>query len=248
MEENMKTVLITGATSEIGEKTAEIFAKNQYSLILTYHQHQKQMEQFVTEIKKKYDVQVEMFHCDLKEEEEIKTVVKKAIEIFGTIDVLVNNAAYCKDSLYASKEKIHFMETLEVNVVGTFLMSKYVGDFMYEKKKGVIINLSSTNAKNQYYPMTLDYDASKKAILSLTNNLSYAYQPYIRVNAVAPGFIGTKKETEGMDAEFLEMEKEKIYLRRLGSAKEVANVIYFLASEEASYINNTVITVDGGVR
>ena len=111
---------------------------------------------------------------------------------------------------------------------------------------GRIINIASTNGINTYYPVSLAYDASKAALISLTHNLAIQFAPFATVNAVAPGFIGTKSELEGYDEEFLKQEVDKILLKRYGNAEEVAKVVYFLASDDASYINNTVIRIDGG--
>lgn len=246
--DNLKTVLITGGSSEIAMATAEEFAKRKYRILLTYFTNQEKTEVFVKKIKEQYQIESYAFFCDLQKEEAIKKLVEEVKEYSNHIDVLINNAAVCYDSLYTDKTKEKFMDTLEVNVVGTFLLSKLVAEEMLQKKKGVIINLSSTNGMNQYYPMSLDYDASKAALLSLTNNLAVAYSPYVRVNAVAPGWIGTTKELEGLDAEYINSECDKIFLKRLGKAEEVAKTIYFLASDDASYINNTVIKVDGGMR
>ncbi len=244
----MKTVLITGSSSEIGQHTAKKFASNHYNIILTYYQNKESAEQIAKELEKDYKVSCYAFYCDLHEESSIIKLLENIKQKHLTIDCLVNNAAICYEDLYPEKNKEKFMDTLEVNVVGTFLVSKIIGEEMYQSQKGTIINVASTNGLNQYYPMTIDYDASKAAILSLTNNLSLAYSPYLRVNAVAPGFIATKKEVEGIDNDFLELEQEKIFLKRLGKPEEVAQAIYFLASDEATYINNIVIKVDGGVR
>ena len=117
---------------------------------------------------------------------------------------------------------------------------------MKEAEYGRIINISSTNGINTYYPMCFDYDASKAALNSLTHNLAVQFAPYVNVNAVAPGFIGTEKELEGYDEEFLKEEQEKILKKRYGRPEEVAALIKFLISDEAEYINNTIIRIDGG--
>lgn len=244
----MKTVIITGGSSEIGESSAREFAKRGYQIVLTYYQNEEKTRRLVETLKQEYNVEAYAFYCNLQEESSIISMVDNVKRVTKSIDCLVNNAAVCYDSLYSDKNKSRFMETLEVNVVGTFLISKLVGEEMYQNKSGVIINLSSTNGISQYFPMSIDYDASKAALISLTHNLSIAYSPYVRVNAVAPGFIGTKKELEGMDEEFIKMEEEKISLKRYGKPEEVAKVIYFLASEEASYVNNSILEVDGGMR
>lgn len=244
----MKTAIITGGSSEIGQETAKEFAKRDYNVVLTYCENKEKTEQIAKELSAIYQKEIMATFCDLRKEESIKKLVKDVKEKYRTIDVLVNNAAVCYDRLYQDKNKEEFMETLEVNVVGTFLISKLVGEEMYQKKSGNIINLSSTNGLTQYYPMSLDYDASKAALVSLTNNLAVAYSPYIRVNAVAPGWIATEKEMRDLDQEYIESEQDKIFMQRFGKAEEVAKTIYFLASDEASYINNNVIKVDGGMR
>ena len=117
---------------------------------------------------------------------------------------------------------------------------------MLEKEYGRIINISSTNGINTYYPMCIDYDASKAALISLTHNLAFEFAPYIHVNCIAPGFIGTENELAGYDEEFLKEEQEKIMVERYGKPEEVAYLVKFLISDEANYINNTVIRIDGG--
>ena len=174
-------------------------------------------------------------------------MVDIAVKSFGKIDVLVNNAAISLDSMFYDKTAESFNKTLSTNVVGTFLVSKLVGEIMYNNKFGKIINISSTNGINTYYPMCLEYDASKAAIISLTHNLAIQFAPYVNVNAVAPGFIATESEIGGMDEEFIKLEEEKVLLRRAGKPQEVAKLVGFLVSENANFINNEVIKIDGGI-
>ena len=117
---------------------------------------------------------------------------------------------------------------------------------MMDRKWGRIINIASTNGINTYYPMCIDYDASKAALISLTHNLAMQFGPYVNVNAIAPGFIGSENELKGYDEEFLKQETEKILVNRYGQPKEVAYLVRFLISDQADYINNTVIRIDGG--
>ena len=117
---------------------------------------------------------------------------------------------------------------------------------MINNKWGRIINISSTNGINTYYPVCLDYDASKAALISLTHNMAIEFAPYINVNAITPGFIGTESELEGMDEEFIKNEEEKILVKRMGKPRDVAKLVKFLISDDASFINNSVIRVDGG--
>ena len=118
---------------------------------------------------------------------------------------------------------------------------------MLENKKGNIVNVSSTNGIDSYYVESLDYDASKSGVISLTHNLANYLAPYIRVNCICPGWINTSMN-DCLSDEFKEKEIKKILLNRFAEAEEIANVIYFLTTEEASYINDTIIKIDGGVK
>ena len=160
------------------------------------------------------------------------------------LDIIINNAAIAKDSLVDEKTKETFNEVLNTNLIGPFLVSKYGHKIM---DKGSIINISSTNAYDTYYPYSLDYDASKAGLISLTKNLAVEYAPKIRVNAVAPGWINTEMNKE-LDKDFKKEECKKILLERFAEPKEIAKVVFFLASDDASYINGSVIRVDGGVK
>ena len=126
-------------------------------------------------------------------------------------------------------------------------MSKFLGEFMFSQKSGKIINIASTNGINTYYPMCLDYDASKAGVISLTHNLAMQFAPFVNVNCVAPGFIATESEIKDMDQEFIKMEEEKVFKKRAGTEQDVANLVLFLSSDKADYINSEVIRIDGGM-
>jgi len=243
----MKTVLVTGSSNGIGKETVIKFAKNNYSVVITYNSDSTSALELEKEIKNKYNVDVLVIKCDISSESDIKSMVDSVISRFGKIDVLVNNAGIAIDTTFEDKTKDNFMKTLEVNLVGTFLVSKYVSNYMLKEKKGSIINVSSTNGIDSYYVESLDYDASKSGVISLTHNLANYLAPYIRVNCVCPGWINTKMN-ECLSLEFKEKETNKIWLNRFAGANEVANLIYFLASDEASYINDSIIKIDGGVK
>ena len=167
------------------------------------------------------------------------------IEEFGRIDILVNNASIAIDTTFEDKNIDNFKRILDVNLLGTFLVSKHIGELMIENKNGTIINIASTNAIDTYYPESLDYDASKAGVISLTNNFAKQFAPFVRVNCVAPGWVNTEMNMN-MDKELICKEEGKILLERFAEPSEISNVIAFLSSDEASYINGSVIRVDGG--
>ena len=241
-----KVAIVTGSSRGLGRACLLELAKNNYDVVINYNNSEERAK-LVKEEVEQLGVKALLVKCDISNEEDVEVMVSKVIKEFGRIDVLVNNAAVCYDSLYDDKTAENFKKTLAVNVVGTFLVSKYVGDIMYQNKYGKIVNISSTNGINTYFPMCLDYDASKAGIISLTHNLAMQYGPYVNVNAVAPGFIATETEVNNMDEDFIKSEEEKIFLRRIGQEEEVAKVVRFLVSDDASYINNEVIRVDGGM-
>lgn len=243
----MKVVLVTGSSNGIGKETIRKYAENNYSVVITYNNDKENALNLENDIKNNYNVETLVLKCDISNEEEIKRMVEKTIEKFNKIDVLVNNAGIAIDTIYEDKTKDNFMKTLEVNLVGTFLVSKYVGSYMKKQKSGNIINVSSTNGIDSYYVESLDYDASKSGVISLTHNLANYYAPYVRVNCVCPGWVNTNMNKD-LSNEFKEKETNKILLSRFADPKEIASVIYFLSSEEASYINDTIIKIDGGVK
>ncbi len=240
-----KVVMITGASRGIGRKLALDFASEGYNVAFCYLNSEERALRVADEIRA-LGVECLCFRCDMSDENDIADFFTKTIKTFGRIDILINNAAVAIDSLFADKTVENFRKTLNVNLVGAFLISKYVGEQMVKQKAGKIINLASTNGINTYFPMCIDYDASKAGLISLTHNLAMQFAPYVNVNAVAPGFIATESEVNGMDAEFIEQEKQKIFLKRAGTEQDVANLVLFLASDKANFINNEVIRIDGG--
>ena len=241
-----KTVLVTGAGTGIGAATAIMFAKNGYDVIIHYNKSYEEALK-VDEECKKYGIDTLLVKADIANELEIKEMIDKILIKYSKIDVLINNAGIAIDTLFSDKTKENFMKTLEVNLVGTFLVSKYVSGIMLKNKYGRIINISSTNGIDKYFPMCLDYDASKAGIISLTHNLALQLKPYINVNCIAPGWIGTENELKDVDLEYIKSEEEKIFVGRIGKPEEVASLALFLASKEADYINNEVIKIDGGM-
>lgn len=241
-----KVVLVTGGAQGIGKAIILELAKNHYDVVINYLTSNKAAALLEEEIKKNYDVRVMTVQADVSKEEEVDAMISLIEKKWGGVDILVNNAAVDLSNLFHLKTADEFRKTLDVNVVGAFNCSKRVYRHMLDQEYGRIINISSTNGINTYYPMCIDYDASKAALISLTHNLAFEYGPYINVNAIAPGFIGTDNELDGYDEEFLKEEQEKIMVNRYGKPEEVAYLVKFLISDEANFINNTIIRIDGG--
>jgi 3-oxoacyl-[acyl-carrier protein] reductase len=169
------------------------------------------------------------------------------INEFGKIDVLVNNAGIAIDTAFEDRKVEDWQDTLNTNLVGVFLVSKYASEHMMKAKCGKIVNISSTNGIDTTYTTSIDYDASKAAIINLTKNLASEFAPYINVNSIAPGWVDTEMNSE-LPKRFLRDEKERILLGRFAEPEEIAYVVLFLASNKARYIDGETIRVDGGLK
>lgn len=241
----MKTVCITGASRGIGKATAIEFAKNHYNIILNYLQNEQQAKETKKEIETHYHVSVLLIQADISKEQEAIKVIETGINTFGSIEVLVNNAGIAIDNEFYTKTEQEFKQVLQTNLLGPYFMSKHISPHMLKQKKGSIIQVGSTNGIHTYYPESIDYDASKAALISLTHNLAVQFAPFIRVNLVACGWVETD-HNQLLEETFKQKEINKILLKRFAKPEEIAKTIYFLASSNASYINGSIIRVDGG--
>lgn len=242
-----KTALITGASSEVGSSISKVLASNDINIIIHYNNNYENASKLEKEIKENYNVDVLLIKADLTKEEEINKLVKESLNKFQKIDILINNAALDKPNLFSEKTSDEFKEILDVNLIAPFLLSKLIGPIMVKNNYGKIINIASTNGIDTYYPMCLDYDASKAGLISLTHNLALEFKPVVNVNAIAPGWVETKKDMKDLSTEYIDSEKEKIFKNRFGTPLEIAYLVEFLVSEKANYINNQVIRIDGGL-
>ena len=243
-----KVVLITGGAQGIGKAIALELGKQGYDIVINYLSSKKEAEILKDKIIKDYGVRCIAIQCDVSKENEVDKMLSTIEAKLGGVDILINNAAIDLSNLFHLKNAEEFRKTLDVNVVGAFNCSKRVYRHMIDQEYGRIINISSTNGINTYYPMCIDYDASKAALISMTHNLAFEFAPYVNVNCIAPGFIGTENELDGYDEEFLKEETEKIMVNRYGKPEEVAYLVKFLISDEANFIDNTIIRIDGGQR
>ena len=240
-------VLVTGSSRGLGKAIVIEYAKHGYDVIINYNNSKDKALELKDYIESNYKVKALVIGCDISKEEEIDNMIDEIYKEFGHLDILVSNASIALDQDFELKTKEDFMKTLETNLVGTYLLSKKIGLKMKEAKKGNIINISSTNGLETTYPESIDYDASKAGIISLNHNLANYFAPYIRVNTICPGWINTDMNKD-LDKEFIEDETNKILLGRFAEPEEIAYLAYFLGTDKSSYINDSIIRIDGGVK
>ena len=240
-----KVVIITGSGSGIGKETALLFAK-EGAKVAVADVNEKGGVETVENIKKSGG---EAFFAklDVSRREQIKQVVKDTIAKYGKIDVLINNAGIIQDALVVKMTEEQWDKVININLKGPFNCIQAVVEQMMNQGSGVIINISSIVALYGNVGQ-VNYAATKAGLIGMTKTLAKELgKKGIRVNAVAPGFIYTPM-TAKVPEKILEMMKEKTPLRRLGKPEDVANTLLFLSSDEASFINGAVISVDGGLQ
>ena len=242
----MKTVLITGGSRGIGKAVAIKFAEKGNQIIINYVSEKTDTEKLKNELLEAGAKDVLLIKADVSNSEDVKNMVKESIEKFEKIDILVNNAGITKDNLLMRMSEEKFDKVIQINLKGTYLVTKEVTKYMMKKRSGSIVNLASVvgvagNAGQ------CNYAASKAGIIGFTKSIAKELASRnIRANAVAPGFIETDM-TNVLKEEIKENINSQIPLRRMGSAKEVAELVYFLGEDASSYITGQVINVDGGM-
>lgn len=241
-----KTVLVTGSSSGIGKEIAHVLAKD-YDVILHYNSGEKNIKELTEELDKKYNRNFLAVKCDLTKEEEIDGMLDTIYKNYKNIDILINNAAVAIDTTFEDKTKDNFIKILDTNLIAPFLLCKKIAPKMVNNKYGVIINISSTNGIDTPYIESTDYDASKAGLISLSKNLANYLAPYVRVNTICPGWVDTNMN-KNLDKDFRKKEEEKILLNRFAKPSEIASLVEFLISDKASYINDSVIRIDGGIK
>lgn len=242
-----KTAIVTGGGRGLGAVIAETYAEAGANVVIC-SRDLATCEAMGKHLEETYGVETLVFACDVTDADQIKQVVTKTVEKFGTIDILVNNSGA---SWAAPVEKMPleaWHKVLDVNVTGAFLMSQAVGNVMIEQKQGKIINIASTAGLGgtPSFMQTIGYNTSKGALITFTKDLAVKWGEHnINVNAIAPGFIPTK-----MSKVLIDYHKESILqntpLKRLGEDEDLKGAAIFLASQAANYITGDVLVVDGG--
>ncbi|WP_195970134.1 3-oxoacyl-[acyl-carrier-protein] reductase [Clostridium thermobutyricum] len=240
-----KNAIVTGATRGIGREIAKKLAALGVNILINYRSNDKEAEELKIELEN-MGVTALVYKCDISDFDGVQDMINFAKEYFNKIDIMINNAGITKDTLVLRMKKEDFNSVIDVNLKGVFNCIKGITPIMVRQREGNIINLSSVvgivgNAGQ------VNYSASKAGVIGMTKSLAKELGGRgIRVNAVAPGFIETDM-TYALGDKFKDEAKKSIPLKRLGEAKDVANLVAFLASEESSYITGQVINVDGGM-
>jgi 3-oxoacyl-[acyl-carrier protein] reductase len=241
-----KKTMITGGSRGIGRSTALLFAKAGSDVAINYLTREKEAEDVKSEIQK-IGRECLVFKADISVKEDIEGMVRGVIAKWGQIDVLVNNAGiWTYGEMGAITEEI-WEETMKINLDGVFYACNAVTPFMKEKKRGWIINVSSTAAvRGEAFHS--HYAASKGAVVSLTKSLAAELAAYgIRVNCVAPGWVDTDMCSDVFsDSDFRKKVQESIPLKRIPPPEDIAGPIVFLASDMARHITGEILNVNGG--
>ncbi|WP_158735854.1 3-oxoacyl-ACP reductase FabG [Alteribacillus sp. YIM 98480] len=238
-----KVAIITGGSKGIGEETARTFLDNGAKVVIA-DVDQEAGDQLIEQLNA--NGQALFVKVDVTSSEEVENLVDVTMEKFGRVDILVNNAGITIDGFLTDMPEEQWQKVIDVNLTGVYKCSKLVADIMIKQESGVILSPSSVVGIYGNVGQT-NYAATKAGLIGLTKSWAKELGPKgIRVNAIAPGFIETDM-TSKVPEKVLNKMKEKTPLKKLGKPKDIAAAYLFLASDDASYINGTVLSVDGGL-
>lgn len=241
-----RVALVTGGSRGIGRKIAERFAKEGYNLVINYVSDNTNIDETSNELKGDSNIEILFVKADVTSFESCENMVKEAMDKFGRIDVLVNNAGITKDGLLMRMQEDDFTRVIDVNLKGTFNVTKNVIPYMMKQRYGKIINISSVVGETGNAGQA-NYAASKAGIIGFTKSVAKELASRnILANCVAPGFIKTDM-TDVLSDSVKESINAQIPLKKMGTAEEVANAVYFLGNEENTYITGQVLNVNGGM-
>ena len=239
-------VLVTGASGGIGRAVAQKFALAGHPVVLHYHSGKERAEALAQELQQQ-GCTVMAIQADLRDSVQVQQMVAAVEQQWGAVDILVNNAGIAQQKLFTDLTDEDWRNMFAVHVDGAFYCSRAVMPAMIHRKQGCIINVSSMWGQIGG-SCEVHYSAAKGALQAMTKALAKEVGPSgIRVNCVAPGVILTEMNTRMFDAETLDALRQETPLEQLGSAEDVASMIYYLATAEAGFITGQVIGVNGGM-
>jgi len=241
-----KVAVVTGGARGIGREISGTFLK-EGAVVYIFDVDRGQGDKTVREFKSVYGKnKINFLEVDITNEENVESSIEKIIGIEEGIDILVNNAGITRDNLILRMSLEDWQKVIDINLTGAFICSKYIVKNMVKKRSGKIINISSIVGVHGNAGQS-NYSSSKAGIIGLTKTLARELAGRnILVNAIAPGYIETEM-TEKLSDKVKEKLMEQIPTRRLGSVKDVAKTVLFLASDDSNYITGTVISLDGGM-
>lgn len=238
-----KTAIITGGFGDIGKATAEKFAQNGYNIALTYLNSFD--NSFIATLKT-YGVDVLALYCDQRSESDIINFVNSVYNEFEYIDVAVLNAGKAEnESMITEKETEEIDDILSINLRGTILFAREISKKFMLQKHGNFVMISSVYGQTGGSLESV-YSASKAGIVGFAKSLAVELSPHIRVNCVSPGYIDTKMNSV-YSKDTIKYIKNETPLERLGEPTDIANSVYFLTSDESSFITGIDLTVSGGI-
>lgn len=242
----MKNVLITGAARGIGKAISQKLSdENKYNIILNYNSSKKEALLLKEEIEKK-GCQCLAIKADVSSIKEVKTMFKQIEEIFGGVDILINNSAISQTRQFQDLSFEDWQHIFDVNVNGSFNTIHCAIDYMLSQKNGVILNFSSIWGSHGA-SCEVSYSATKGAIEAMTKSLALEFAPSnIRVNAIAPGSVNTDMMSCYTD-EDLKLICQEIPMLRMAQPKEIAELVSFLISDKNSYMTGQIISPNGGM-
>jgi len=239
-----KVAIITGGANGIGKATALLFAEHG-AIVNVWDVSEEQGANVVADIQSSGGTAV-FKKVNISDIEAVKKAVAETVGQFSKIDILINNAGITRDATLKKMSQADWQSVIDVNLTGVFNCAQEVSLRMLETGSGCILNASSVVGLYGNFGQT-NYVATKAGVIGMTKVWARELGPKgIRVNAVAPGFIGTDM-VMAMPDNIIKMMEEKAPMKRLGQPKDIANAYLFLASNDASFINGAVISVDGGL-
>jgi gluconate 5-dehydrogenase len=242
-----QTAIVTGASSGLGVTFAETLAELGVNLVIAARRYEK-LVQVADEIRNRFNVEVVPIKADVSQEDQVTKMVETAMEKFGSLEILVNNAgvASLSPSIEISLEE--WKRVIDINLTGVFLCARTAAREMIKRKYGKIINVASIyGAVGDVFP-TAPYYASKGAVINLTRALAIEWAPYkINVNAIAPGFFPSEMtQPVFQDEKTLKYILSRTPLGRIGEPLDLKAALTYLASPASNYVTGQTIFVDGG--
>ncbi len=242
MELKDKVAIVTGATGGIGKAIATLLHEKGAIVVICYNKNKEEGENLQKSLKNSIAI-----YLDLNDSKSISNLASETYKQFGRIDILVNNGAYLQQRPFETICESEWDYTLSVNLKAPFLLCQKVIPYMQKQKYGRIVNISSIGGQ-WGGNLAVHYAASKAGLISLTKSLAKIYsKDNILTNCIAPGLIDTKMIANEIKTKEGKEKIEKIPIKRIGTPNEVAKTVYFLVSDNASYITGQTINLNGGM-